>query len=105
MQRSEWFNDIKSGDYDLGSGERGRPTRKCENDEVQALLGENDGQTQENLAAQLNADMPAIARLLKDIGNILKVGTGVVHKLTEEEKKNQKPLANFCSISVKESPF
>ncbi|GFX78984.1 hypothetical protein TNCV_3912721 [Trichonephila clavipes] len=54
--------------------ERGRPAKKFEDAELQALLDEDDGQTQEHLAEQLNVAPSTVSRRLKAMGNIIKVG-------------------------------
>lgn len=48
----EWFSKFKSGDFDVRNEERGRPSKKFEDAELEALLDEDDDQTQEQLAEQ-----------------------------------------------------
>ena len=55
-QCNEWFNKFKSGDFDVRNEERGRPPKKFEDTELEALLDEDDGQTQQQLAEQLNVN-------------------------------------------------
>ncbi|GFV69231.1 hypothetical protein TNCV_3861541 [Trichonephila clavipes] len=45
-----WFEKFQNGDFDMRNEERGRPAKKFEDAELQALLDEDDGQTQEHLA-------------------------------------------------------
>ncbi|GFU06680.1 hypothetical protein TNCV_4352701 [Trichonephila clavipes] len=45
-----WFEKFQNGDFDVRNEERGRPAKKFEDTELQALLDEDDGQTQEHLA-------------------------------------------------------
>ncbi|GFV42272.1 hypothetical protein TNCV_3165031 [Trichonephila clavipes] len=45
-----WFEKFQNGDFDLRNEERGRPAKKFEDAELQALLDEDDGKTQEHLA-------------------------------------------------------
>ena len=46
----EWFKKFKSCDFDVRNEERGRPSKKFEDSELQALLNEDDAQTQQQLA-------------------------------------------------------
>ncbi|GFS92949.1 mariner Mos1 transposase [Trichonephila clavipes] len=45
-----WFKKFQNGDFDVRNEKRGRPAKKFEDAELQALLDENDGQTQEHLS-------------------------------------------------------
>ncbi|GFV29648.1 mariner Mos1 transposase [Trichonephila clavipes] len=45
-----WFEKFQNGDFDVRNEERGRPAKKFEDAELQALLDEDEGQTQEHLA-------------------------------------------------------
>ncbi|GFW60711.1 mariner Mos1 transposase [Trichonephila clavipes] len=46
-----WFEKFQNGDFDdVRNEERGRPSKNFEDAELQALLDEDDGQTQEHLA-------------------------------------------------------
>ena len=40
-----WFKKFKSGNFNVKKEERGRPPKKLEDAELQALLDEDDGQT------------------------------------------------------------
>jgi len=52
-QYFEWFKKFKSGDFDVRNEERGKSPKKFKDNELQALLDEDDAQTQQ-LANQLN---------------------------------------------------
>ena len=41
----EWFKRFKSGDFDVRNEERGRPSKKFEDTDLQALLDEDDAST------------------------------------------------------------
>jgi len=56
----EWFKKFKSEDFDVRNEERGKPPKKFEDSELQALLDEDDAQTQQ-LADQLNVTREAIS--------------------------------------------
>lgn len=84
-QYNEWFNKYESGDFDLGNWERRRPPKTFKDDEMRALLDENDGQTQGNLKENLDVEQVIIARGLKAIENTLKIGKRVSHELPDSE--------------------
>ncbi|GFW07351.1 hypothetical protein TNCV_865231 [Trichonephila clavipes] len=45
-----WFETFQNGDFDVRNEELGRPSKNFEDAELQALLDDDDGQTQEHLA-------------------------------------------------------
>ena len=55
--------------------------KKIEDNELQALLDEDDTQTQQELADQLNVSQKAVSIRLKSMGKIQKVGKWVPHEL------------------------
>jgi len=57
----EWFKKFKSDDFDVRNEGRGKPPKKFEDSELQALLDEDDAQTQQQLADQLNVTREAIS--------------------------------------------
>ena len=65
--------------------ESGRPPKKFEEHELQALLNEDDAQTQQQLVDQLNVTREAVSIRLKAMGRIQKVGKWVPHALTERQ--------------------
>jgi len=65
----EWFKKFKSGDFDVRNEEREKPPKKFEDSELQALLDEDDAQTQQQLADQLNVTQEAVSVHLKSMGN------------------------------------
>jgi len=76
----EWFKKFKSGDFDVRNEERGKPLKKFEDNKLQALLDENDAQTQQQLADQLKVTREASIHL-KSMGKIQKMGKWVPHEL------------------------
>jgi len=50
--------------------ERGKPPKKFEDSKLQALLDEDDAQTQQQLANQLNVTREAVSICLKSMGKI-----------------------------------
>ncbi|QQP48857.1 Transposase [Caligus rogercresseyi] len=69
----EWFKRFKSGDFDVRNEERGRPTKKFEDADLQALLDE---------------DKHNNWRIT--MGKIQKVGKWVPHQLNERQQENRK---------------
>ncbi|GFY09841.1 retrovirus-related Pol polyprotein from transposon TNT 1-94 [Trichonephila clavipes] len=75
-----------------------RRAKKFENAELQALLDEDDGQTQEHLAEQLNVDQRTVSCCLKAMGKIIKVGSVNREKLVAEETR-----IDFRDLSLQRS--
>jgi len=59
-----WFQRFKIGDFDIADKEFGKPPKKYEDVELQALLNENDSQTQKQLAQQLSVSQQAVSNRL-----------------------------------------
>ena len=49
-QYFEWFKKFKSDDFNVRNEECGKPPKKFEDGELQALLDEDDAQIQQQLA-------------------------------------------------------
>ncbi|GFX52178.1 mariner Mos1 transposase [Trichonephila clavipes] len=84
-----WFEKFQNGNFDVRNEERARPAKKFEDAELQALLDEDDDQTQEHPAEQLNVDQSTVSRRLKAMGKIIKVGRWVPRKLTNRQRENR----------------
>lgn len=93
----EWFQRFKMGDFEVGDKDHGKPPQKFQDDELQALLDEDDTQTQKQLAASLNARQTTVSRRLHKMGKIQKQGKWVPHKLTEKQKEQRKTI---CEILI-----
>jgi len=90
----------------LRNEERGKSSKKFEDSELQALLDEDDTQTQQQLANQLNVTREAVSIRLKSMGKIQKMGKWIPHELNEKDsRKTEKPLAKCCSPDTKENHF
>ena len=83
----EWFRKFRSGNFDVRNEERGRPPKKFQDSELQALLDEDDAQTQQ-LADQLNVTREAVSLRLKAMGKIQNVGKWVPHEPNERQQEN-----------------
>lgn len=104
-QCCEWFKKFKSGDFDVRNEERGRPPKKFEDAELQALLDEDDGQTQLQLAEQLNVSQASICNRLKAMGKILKVGRWVPHELNDRQQENRRTTCEILLERYKRKSF
>jgi len=65
---------------------------------LQALLDEDDSQTQKQLAEQLSVSQQAVSNPLREMGKIQKVGRWVPHELNERQMERSK---NTCEILLK----
>ena len=54
-----WFRQFKNGNFDLSDKKRENRSRKVEDHQLQALLDEDDTQSQKMLAGQLGVTQPA----------------------------------------------
>lgn len=101
----EWFKKFKSGDFDVRNEERGKPPKKFTDNELQVLLDEDDTQTQQELADQLNVTQKAISIRLKAMGKIQKVGKWVPHELNERQQENRKTTCEMLLDRYKRKSF
>ncbi|GFT91030.1 mariner Mos1 transposase [Trichonephila clavipes] len=81
--------------------DHGRPAKKFEDAELQALLDEDFGQTQEHLAEQLNFDQSTVSCRLKAMGKIIKVGRWKPHELTDRQQENRKIVCEMFRARYK----
>lgn len=72
-----WFQRFKRGDFELDNEERGRPPKKFEDAELQALLDADNTQTRKMLAKTLNVDRGTISVRLRAMGKVQKDGKWV----------------------------
>jgi len=79
--------------------ERGKPPKKFEDNELQALL--DDAQTQQ-LADQLNVTREAVSIRLKSMGKIQKM---VPHELNEKQQENRKITCEMLLTRYKRKSF
>ena len=84
--------------------ERGQPSKKFTDSVLQALLDEDDAQTQQQLADQLNVTREAVSIRLKAMGKI-EVGKWVPHALTERQQENRKTTCKILLARYKTKLF
>jgi len=85
----DWFRRFKDGNFDLTGKKRENRPRKLEDEEFQALLDEDDTQSQKMLAEQLGVTQPAISMRLRAMGKIQKVGKWVPHELNDRQMERR----------------
>ena len=93
----EWFQRFKTGDFDVNDKEHGKPPKKFDDKELQALLDEDDAQTQQQLADSLNVCQATISNRLRQMGKIQKEGKWMPYELTERNKEKRK---TSCEILI-----
>ena len=75
--------------------EHEKPPKRYKDVELQALLDEDDSQTQKELAEQLGVSRQAVSNRLREMGKIHKTGIWVPHKLNDRQMEKRK---NTCKI-------
>ena len=63
--------------------EHGKQSKRFEDVELQALLYEDDSQTQKQLAEQLGVSQQAVSNRPREMGKIQKTGRWVPHELND----------------------
>lgn len=69
-----WFRRFKTGNFEVEDKEHGKPPKKFEDAELQALLNENPAQTLKELAEALDVGQTTVYDRLKAMGKIQKEG-------------------------------
>ena len=87
----KWFAQFKTGDFCLKDEERPGQPKKFEDKELEALLDENCGQKQEELAESLGVTQVTISKRLKAAGYIQKQENWVPHELQPRDVERR-----FC---------
>lgn len=101
----EWFQRFKTRDFDVEDKAHGRPPKKFEDEELQALLDEDDAQTQEQLAEKLNVTQKAVSLRLHQMGKIQKEGIWVPYELTERNMEKRKTTCEILLERQKRKTF
>ena len=78
---NDGFGVLKVVTSMLQDKEHGKPSKRYEDVELQALLDEDDSQTQKQLAEQLSVSQQAVSNRLREMGKIQKTGKWVPHEL------------------------
>lgn len=100
-----WFQRFKGNDFDLNDKERPGQPKKFEDEELQALLDEDNTQTEKQLAAALNVDESTVSRHLHAMGKIQKEGKWLPHELSESAIQNRFNIAVSLFARQKKKSF
>jgi len=100
-----WFRQFKHGDFDLNDAARSGKRKSFDDAELQALLDEDDTQTQRQLAEALGVQQQAISKRLRAMGKIQKCGKWVPHELTERQMENRKVTCEMLLQRYKRKSF
>ena len=90
-----WFQRFKSGDFNVIDKEHENRPKKFEDGELQALLDEDDTQTQQMITEQ---SRQAISDRLRAMGKIQKIGKWVPHKLNERQMEKRKTVCEMLHL-------
>jgi len=90
---------------DVADKEHGKPPKRYEDVELQALLDKDDLQTQKQLAEQLNVSQQAVSNRLREMGKIQKVGKRVPHELNERQQENRRTTCEMLLARYKRKSF
>ncbi|EGI67651.1 Mariner Mos1 transposase, partial [Acromyrmex echinatior] len=77
----EWFRRFKDGDFSVEDKPRSGQPKKFEDKELEALLEEDQSQTQEELAESLGVIQQAVSARLKAMRIVQKQGNWVPYEL------------------------
>lgn len=100
-----WFKRFKSGDFDVSNKDRGKPPKKFEDTDLQALLDEDNTQTEKQLAEALEVTQAAISQRLKAMGKIQKAGKWVPYQLKERDIERRKTICEILLARQKRKGF
>ena len=104
QKQRDWFRRFQNGDFDLSNKDRGKPPKKIEDVELQALLAEDSTQTLKKLAKALGVDQGTIFRCYA-IGKIQKEEKSVSYELKERDIERQKTTCEILFDRFKRNSF
>ena len=81
----EWFQRLKSGDFDVEDRNGGGKEKISEDSELQASFAKDSCQTQEKLAGSLGLTQQAILKRLKAMEMIREQGNWVTYELKQRD--------------------
>lgn len=82
-----WYARFRKGDLSLEDKQRSGRPKETLDEELQALLEEDNTQTTRYLAKQLNINSSTVDRRLRSMGKILKATRWVPYALSEQNKE------------------
>ena len=91
----DWFRRFNDDNFDLSDKKRENRPRKVEDYQLQALLDEDDTQSQKMLAEQLGVSQAAISMRLHATGKVQKIGKWMPHEMNDKQMERRQ---NTCQI-------
>jgi len=91
----DWFCRFNDDNFDLNDKKRENRPRKVEDCQLQALLDEDDTQSQKMLAEQLGVSQAAISMRLHAMGKVQKLGKWMPYELNDRQMERHQ---NTCQI-------
>jgi len=91
--------------FDLSDKKRENRPRKVEDCQLQALLNEDDIQSQKMLAEQLGVSQAAISMRLHAMGKVQKIGKWVPHELNDRQMERRQNMPNSACQTKKKASF
>lgn len=85
----KWFARFKSGDINIRDKKRCGRVKKFDDSYLETLIEENPCQSQNQLAARINADQTTISRRLKKLNFIQKDGRWVRNDSNQETEQTE----------------
>lgn len=101
----EWFKKFSEGNFTTTNMDRGRPEKTFEDAELQALLDDDDTQSQQQLAEQLTVSKMTISRRLRAMGKIQKTGKWVPHELDDRQLERRKATCEILLARYKRKSY
>jgi len=101
----DWFRRFNDDNFDLSDKKRENRPRKIEDYQLQALLDENDTQSQKMLAEQLGVSQAAISMRLHSMGKVQKIGKWVPHELNDRQMKRRQNTCQILLVRQKRKSF
>lgn len=102
---NEWFSRFKAGVFNVYGKERSRQPKKFEDEQLEDLLEQGSTQTQQQLAETLNVDRSTVAKRLKELGMVQKLGNWLPHELTERAIANRMTICGILLQRHKRKGF
>jgi len=101
----KWFKRFRSNDFDLDDKEHGKPPKKFEDAQLEALLDEDACQTEKELATALNVTQQCISLRLNAMGMIRKQGSWVPYNLKERDSEKRRTICELLLQRQKRKGF
>jgi len=98
-------SSVHDDNFDLSDKKRENRPRKVENCQLQALLDEDDTQSQKMLAEQLGVSQAAISMRLHIMGKVQKIEKWVPHELNDRQMKRRQNTYQILLARQKKSCY